>query len=304
MPGLGQLRVALEGGDAEVGEHGPAAVGEQHVARLHVAMQHAGRVRGGQRGQQLAAGVGGLVRRQRAVLGDDLVQRPRATSSITIHGLPSASTTSKTVTTPGMVEPRRRSWPRGGSAGRPWPGHRGPQAPVADAHLLDGDVTVQDRVPGSPDGAHGPAADGLLEEVAPRDHPPRARHSVHGRTIHGGGSAGLPVKRDENSTCLPPAAHRAATRRFRAGRLPGRPGRPAADGEQRRLRLLGEEVVPLVVHDDERREVADLDTPDRFHAEFRVLEHLDLGDAVLGQPGRGAADGAEVEAAVARGRPG
>ncbi len=30
----------------------------------------------------------------------------------------------------------------------------------------------------------------------------------------------------------------------------------------------------------------DLDPPDRFHAELGVLEHLDLGDAVLGQPGR------------------
>ena len=59
-----------------------------------------------------------------------------------------------------------------------------------------------------------------------------------------------------------------------------------------------EEVVALVVDDDERGEVLDLDLPDRLHAELGVLEHLDLGDAVLGQPRRRAADRAEVEAAV------
>ena len=61
---------------------------------------------------------------------------------------------------------------------------------------------------------------------------------------------------------------------------------------------LGEEVVALVVDDDEGREVLDLDPPDRLHAELGVLQHLDLGDAVLGQPGRRAADRAQVEAAV------
>ena len=42
---------------------------------------------------------------------------------------------------------------------------------------------------------------------------------------------------------------------------------PAAD--------LLEEVVALVVDDDERREVDDLDLPHRLHAELGVLEHLD-----------------------------
>ena len=43
------------------------------------------------------------------------------------------------------------------------------------------------------------------------------------------------------------------------------------DGVKLRLHLplkLGEEVVALVVDDDESREVFDLDSPDRFHAEF------------------------------------
>src|SRR4030042_4792411 len=34
-------------------------------------------------------------------------------------------------------------------------------------------------------------------------------------------------------------------------------------------------VVPLVVHQDERREVLDLDLPDCLHPELGVFEHLD-----------------------------
>src|SRR3954447_21154430 len=44
-----------------------------------------------------------------------------------------------------------------------------------------------------------------------------------------------------------------------------------------------EEVVALVVNDDERREVLDLDLPDGLHAELLVLDDLDLLDAVLGE---------------------
>src|SRR4051794_41923824 len=51
-----------------------------------------------------------------------------------------------------------------------------------------------------------------------------------------------------------------------------------------------EEVVALVVDDDEGREVLDLDTPYRFHAELGVLEHVDVTDAVLSQAGRRTAD--------------
>ena len=75
---------------------------------------------------------------------------------------------------------------------------------------------------------------------------------------------------------------------------PGRLGMDMAIG----LMVDGEEVVALVVDDDERGEVLDLDLPDRLHAELGVLEHLDVLDAVLGEPRRRAADRAEVEAAV------
>src|SRR5438105_1739113 len=75
------------------------------------------------------------------------------------------------------------------------------------------------------------------------------------------------------------------------------------DGQQRPFQV-GEEVVPLVVHDDERREVAHLDPPDRLHAELGVLQHLHAGDAVPGQPGRRPADRAQIEPAVPTARGG
>src|SRR6516165_10958227 len=78
--------------------------------------------------------------------------------------------------------------------------------------------------------------------------------------------------------------------------LNGRSG-AVADGEERTARV-GEKVVSLIVDDDEGREVADLDLPDGLHPELGVLDRLDPGDAVLGQPRRRPADRAEVEAAV------
>ena len=62
---------------------------------------------------------------------------------------------------------------------------------------------------------------------------------------------------------------------------------------------LGEEVVALVVDEDEGGEVFHFNLPDGFHAEFGVLEEFHFLDGVLGENGCGAADRAEVEAAVA-----
>lgn len=53
---------------------------------------------------------------------------------------------------------------------------------------------------------------------------------------------------------------------------------------------LGEEVVALVVDDDERREVLDLDLPHGLHPELRVLQHLHALDRVFREDRRGAAD--------------
>mmetsp|Transcript_61357 Transcript_61357/g.171322 ORF Transcript_61357/g.171322 Transcript_61357/m.171322 type:complete len:421 (-) Transcript_61357:724-1986(-) len=60
----------------------------------------------------------------------------------------------------------------------------------------------------------------------------------------------------------------------------------------------GEEVVAFVVHDNESREILDLDAPHRLHAELLVLDHLHLLDRVLREVGRRTADAAQIEAAV------
>ena len=59
-----------------------------------------------------------------------------------------------------------------------------------------------------------------------------------------------------------------------------------------------EEVVTLVVHEDEGGKIVNFDFGDRFHAEFREFDDLDFADAFLCEDGGGAADAAEVEAAV------
>src|SRR5580692_1500622 len=65
-----------------------------------------------------------------------------------------------------------------------------------------------------------------------------------------------------------------------------------------------EEVVPLVVDDDEGGEILDLDAPHGFHAELWIFERLDLADAILREPGRRAADRAEIKAAMGLASPG
>src|SRR5262245_33904703 len=94
----------------------------------------------------------------------------------------------------------------------------------------------------------------------------------------GGASAASPGR------CRPAGAARLGTRHS----LPPRPLQNAS----------GEEVVALVVDDEERREVDDLDPPDRLHAEVREVDHLDLADRVLREDRCRTTDRAEVEAAV------
>ena len=59
-----------------------------------------------------------------------------------------------------------------------------------------------------------------------------------------------------------------------------------------------EEVVALVVHEDECREVLYLDLPDSFHSKFWVLYALDALDIVLSEDRCRATDRTEVESAV------
>ena len=53
---------------------------------------------------------------------------------------------------------------------------------------------------------------------------------------------------------------------------------------------IGEEIIAFIVHDDEGGEVADLDSPYRFHSEFWKINNLDLGDVVLRQTGSWSSD--------------
>src|SRR5690606_26526161 len=147
---------------------------------------------------------------------------------------------------------------------------------VRKAYLLDRDLPVEQFVTGSPDGAHPAAADRLDEPVAP------------GQQVSGGRTHGLQLTDLCHATC-----------RHHAGKLLSssvktldwrrHPSVPAADGEHGSGSVL-EEVVPLVIDDDESGKIDDLDLPNRLHSELRVLEHLDLLDAILREAGRGTAD--------------
>ena len=59
-----------------------------------------------------------------------------------------------------------------------------------------------------------------------------------------------------------------------------------------------EEVVALVVHEDECREVLNTDLPDCLHTELRILDALDALDVVLSEDRCRTTDRAEVESAV------
>ena len=63
------------------------------------------------------------------------------------------------------------------------------------------------------------------------------------------------------------------------------------------LQLL-EEVVALVIDEDEGGEVLHRDLPDGLHTEFGIGHAVDARDALLGEDGSHATDGAEVESAV------
>ena len=75
--GRGELRVALERGDAEVGQLGRAVAGDHDVARLDVAMDDPGLVGRLQRAGDLGADLGHPPDRQRAVGPDQVGQGRR-----------------------------------------------------------------------------------------------------------------------------------------------------------------------------------------------------------------------------------
>ena len=64
------------------------------------------------------------------------------------------------------------------------------------------------------------------------------------------------------------------------------------------LGQLLEEVVTLVVHQDEGREIFYFDFPDGLHAEFGIFYAFDGLDVVLGEDSRRATDRTEVETTI------
>ncbi len=141
---------------------------QQHIGRLHVPVQHPQLVAPVQRGQHLAAHLGGGARRQGAVLADHIGQR---TAVDQLHDDPRPAVLLQHVVHgdhAGVLDP-------GGRGGLPL--HPGVQdlhlllGEVADGQLLDRDLTVQHPVPGPPDRAHPAAAEPLAQLVATDQQP-------------------------------------------------------------------------------------------------------------------------------------
>ena len=132
-------------------------VGEQDVAGLDVAVHDPGPVRRAQRGEHAQADPGDLRRRLRAVLGDDLVQRPRW---YVLHDDPRPRFLVDHVIDAyhvGMVQPVDR--PRFAQS----PGRRqvllGGGEPGRRYDLLDRDIPAQHLVVPEPDPAHPAGAE-------------------------------------------------------------------------------------------------------------------------------------------------
>ncbi len=175
LSGTGDGRVALDLGDAEVGEQDPAVLGEEHVAGLDVPVQYAGGVRGGQRAQHPQADPGGLARLDAADVLDLVGQRVALDE---LHHDPRPAVVVEHVVQGddgGVVDPRRRA--------RLGPGTGEQNGLLALGHvqrgrqLLDGDGTVQQLVVRAPHPAHATAADDVDEPVAAREE--LALHLIH-----------------------------------------------------------------------------------------------------------------------------
>ncbi len=168
-PGLGELLLALDLGDAEVGQDDPVVAADHHVARFDVPVQDAGlvgRVERAQDGLPDPCRLPGL----QGPLVEDLGQGPAPQE---LHHDPRPVVLHHDVVEGhhgGVVDPGRR--PRlaphalvGGAA-------LGGGEVLRDAGLLDGHVTVHDLVPGPPHRAHAARAQAFEQPVATAQQPP------------------------------------------------------------------------------------------------------------------------------------
>ncbi|GAA3028793.1 hypothetical protein GCM10017559_64070 [Streptosporangium longisporum] len=166
--GLGEARVALGLGDAEVGEDHPAALGDQHVAGLDVAVEHPLRVGRAQRPQQVGPDLGDQARRERTLLLDHLLQGARLDE---LHDDPGAA-----VLDDGVVDGGDRGVADAGGrttlADHPFPkfGALRLAEPGLLTDLLDRHLTAEGTVVGPPHGAHRPPADWRDQLITVREH--------------------------------------------------------------------------------------------------------------------------------------
>ena len=124
QPGAGELHLVDRAGDAEVGQLDQAVVGDEHVARLDVAVHDTRGVRGGQPVGDLAPDLRDLARRQRALSPSMPASDWDGRYSITSHGRSSCTTTSNMLITCGCcsrapIRPSRRIRCRDSSSASP-----------------------------------------------------------------------------------------------------------------------------------------------------------------------------------------
>ena len=168
--GRGQPGVALDRGDAEVGQLGGAVLADHHVLGLEVAVDDPGPVGRLQRVQQPEPEPGGPFRGQRPLAADQLLQGRRRDQLHDDEVLPAVMGDVVDGDHTGVAEP----------GGRPrLPRHPGPEplplggvAPTGQVDLLERDLPRQQRVGRPPDHAHAAVPELLLELVAVGDPPP------------------------------------------------------------------------------------------------------------------------------------
>lgn len=165
----GEGFLALDVGDAEVGEDHAAVGAQQHVGRLDVAVDDADGVRGAQGTEDGDADAGGLRGLHRAAL-EDLVQGLAAHQ---LHDDPGQSVLHDDV----MDRDGGRMVDASRGAGLAVEAVGGPLMArvlrvAGQPRLFDGDFTVHQLVECPPDGAHTAGADALDQAVTPADHTP------------------------------------------------------------------------------------------------------------------------------------
>ncbi len=172
--GLGAHRA----GEPEVGDLDPAVVGKKHVLRFHVAVDQAGLVGGGERGENRVDQRQHPSRGHRGVLADQVAQ---GVPGDVLHGQEQGAVVVALVEDADHVRVRQP----GGGAGL---AHEASREVVVVAetrvHHLHRAGPVQAQIRGLVDGGHAPAGDLRADAVATVEHTPD--HRVRDSPVHVG----------------------------------------------------------------------------------------------------------------------